>query len=245
MGLLAVGFSLIRRACSLRAQLTMLAKRRFAVRGPGLNKSSLVRDCLPLRTKGAAIALAIAVLEGCGGSSESLAGFIGHPRSTNLSPMWPVQAKSDERRLLSYFLDEAPADLSISNLPQTAKELVVAKVRLAGRSAWRGGRDQSGLPPSGPLPKEWLSAQLTILDVLRGKLPEKSIFGVTFGTRDNGHTYIPNPMTPSQLNRDYFVVMFPDDSGRMHLAGFPMSEAQYREWEAEMLEHERKRLESR
>ena len=238
-----MGFSRIHRACSLRDQLTRLANRirRLVVRGPDLNKSSLMRDCLALRAKGAAIAFAIAALESCEGSSEGLAGPRGHTRSTNLSPIRSVQMKSDERRLLSYFLEEAPADLSMSTLPQTAKQIVVAKVRLSGRSAWLGGRDQSGLPPSGPLPKEWLSAHLTVLDVLRGELPEKSILRVTFGTRDNGRTYIPNPMTPSQLARDYFVAMFSDDSDQMHLAGFPMSEAQYRQWEAEMLEYERKR----
>jgi hypothetical protein len=43
--------------------------------------------------------------------------------------------------------------------------------------------------------------------------------------------------------RDYFVAIY-EEGGGLHLAGFPSSEASYREWEKEFLEYERTRLRS-
>jgi hypothetical protein len=145
-----------------------------------------------------------------------------------------------EYRPLTWFLDEPPSDLSQSTLPPSAGEIVVAKVRLRGRSTYLVGRDQSGLP-SEKKPEELFAASLEVLDVVRGKRPAERILHATFAAANNSRTYIRHPATPQQLARDYFVVIY-EEGGGLHLAGFPSSEASYREWEKEFLEYERTRL---
>ena len=152
-----------------------------------------------------------------------------------------VQKPVNQRATLAYFLDEPPSDFSQSTLPPSAGEFVVARVRMMGRSAYLVGRDQSGRPSEEKLPEDLFSAQLKLLDVVSGKRLEQGILKATFGRPDHPHTYIPNPVTPEQLAKDYFVVMCEDGSG-LHLVGFPISEAEYRAWEAEFLQFERTRV---
>jgi hypothetical protein len=187
------------------------------------------------------IAAALGAIVASGAFCRSIVDPSGQSVSSDPRPVLLAQTSRNEHRPLTWFLDEPPSDLSQSTLPPSAGEIVVAKVRLPGRSAYLVGRDQSGLPSEKKPPEELFFAWLELLDVVRGKRPAERFLDATFGLADNSHTYIQHPATPQQLVRDYFVAIY-EEGGRLHLAGFPNSEASYREWEKEFLEYERTRL---
>lgn len=143
---------------------------------------------------------------------------------------------------LAYLLDEAPKDIRVSTLPTTAKEVVLAKVRLLGSASYRGGRVDRGGHRQDPLPKELLSVHLKILEVLSGHAALNSVLHATFGVTDQIHSLVPVPRTRAELEREYFAVLYADASGQWHLAGFPMSEAEYRKWEEKFWSDERERM---
>ncbi|MCA1412043.1 hypothetical protein I6F30_13020 [Bradyrhizobium sp. NBAIM20] len=140
-----------------------------------------------------------------------------------------------------YFLDKPPGDIRTSTLPTTAKEVLLAKVRLLGTAAGLGGRIPPGGRGNDPL-RERLAVSLRVLEVLSGNASVGSVFDATFGVTDQTHSLIPVPRTKSELERDYFVVVYADDGGHWHLAGFPMSEAEYRSWEEKLWNDERDRM---
>jgi hypothetical protein len=146
-----------------------------------------------------------------------------------------------DRGPIAYFLEQPPDDAQMSMLPKAARDVVVARVHVLGVPAYLGGRDQSGRPSSDPPPKHALFARLRVIDVRLGDPTVGGILGVKFGTRDSTRTLVHHPHTPDQLGRDYFVAMFRDDDGQLSLAGFPITEAQYREWETEFWDFERTR----
>jgi hypothetical protein len=185
-------------------------------------------------------AAALGAIVASGAFGKSIVDSSGQSVSSDPKPVLLAQMSRIEYRPLTWFLDEPPSDLSQSTLPPSAGEIVVAKVRLMGRSSYLMGRDQSGRP-SEKKPEELFAASLEVLDVVRGKRPAERILHATFAAANNSHTYIRHPATPQQLARDYFVVIY-EEGGRLHLAGFPNSEASYREWEKEFLEYERTRL---
>jgi hypothetical protein len=194
-----------------------------------------------LRPVARIIAAALGAIVASGAFCKSIVDPGGQSVLSYPKPVLLAQMSKNEHRPLIYFLDEPPSDLSQSTLPPTAGEIVVAKVRLTGRSAYLVGRDQSGRPSDKPPPKELFFAWLEVLDVVSGKRPAERMLDARFGLADNSHTYIRHPVTPQQLARDYFVAIY-EEGGRLHLAGFPSSEASYREWEKEFLEYERTRL---
>jgi hypothetical protein len=136
---------------------------------------------------------------------------------------------------IAYFLDLAPENLDISTLPNTARDIVVARVRLEGHPAFLGGRDQSGVAP--PRPRYLLHARLKILALRFGDKNIGTEVDVTFG---ESHPRIQFPHTANQLNRDYHVLIYSDDDDYRHLAGFPVSEAEYQEWDDEVRSYERR-----
>ncbi|RTE91115.1 MULTISPECIES: hypothetical protein [Bradyrhizobium] len=141
-----------------------------------------------------------------------------------------------------YFLDKPPSDIRTSTLPTTAKEVLLARVRLLGAAAYRGGRVDRGGHRQHPLPKELLFARLRILEALNGNVAVGSAVDVTFGAIDKTHSLIPAPRTPLELKREYYVLLYAGDGGQWHLAGFPMSEADYRKWEEKFWNDERARM---
>ena len=163
--------------------------------------------------------------------------FVGShvlPRMGN--PTLLVQMKKREPPL-TYFLSERPVDLSLSTLPANAQNVLVARVRLPNPLLYLRGRTiQSMSPP----PSDLYLATLEILSVLQGEAPSESRPLVTFWPRENARLDIPPavPWTPKQLATEYFVVMYSDSKG-LHLAGFPMSDAAYHEWEQEGSEYHR------
>jgi hypothetical protein len=130
---------------------------------------------------------------------------------------------------------------------QVAQSLsCVRHIRLRGNIRRSGRRSdhllfQSGRPPV-QKPREPYGATLEVLDVIRGKRPDRERVGVTFGGGAFTHTYAFGPTTPRQLAQEYYVAMYEDTFG-LHLVGIPMSSEQYREWQHEIavFEHERQR----
>jgi hypothetical protein len=145
---------------------------------------------------------------------------------------------STDAHAWKHFLDEPPATLDLSQLPATARDVVLAKVRIIGSIAWRGGRDQSGRPP--PLPKKLFGADVEILDVLRGKAAKGTRYIVSFGVPIPVRKYI-YPVTPRMYARDYFIVSYLDGDDEHQLLRFPVSEQEYDEWEREVSEYRRER----
>jgi hypothetical protein len=83
-----------------------------------------------------------------------------------------------------------------------------------------------------------------VLDVTRGKRPERERVDVTFGGADDLlRSYARGPSTPCQLAQEYFVAMYEDAFG-FHLIGFPISTEKYREWQQEITKFERERQKS-
>jgi hypothetical protein len=152
-----------------------------------------------------------------------------------------VQMKSDSAAPLIYFLDKAPSDIRAST-PAAGKDVLLARVRLLGVPAFRGGRGPRGGRSQDPLPKELLSASLKILEVLSGNASVGSVFDVTFGQVDQTHSLIPVPRTQSELEGEYFVVLYSGDGDQWHLAGFPISEEQYQKWQEKFWADERERM---
>jgi hypothetical protein len=167
------------------------------------------KRCVDMMTPFARIiAAALGAIVAPGAFCKSIVDPGGQSVSSDRKPVLLAQMSKNEYRPLTYFLDEPPSDLSQSTLPPSAGEIVVAKVRLTGRSAYLVGRDQSGRPPAEKPPEELFAAWLELLDVVRGKRPAKRFLDATFGLADNSHTYIRHPATPQQLAREYFVAIY-------------------------------------
>jgi hypothetical protein len=81
---------------------------------------------------------------------------------------------------------------------------------------------------------------MKILDVRSGNADVGAEVDVTFGEPDP-RGLVHHPHTPNDLNRHYDVVIYSGDDDERHLAGFPISETEYREWEAQVWSYERAR----
>ena len=107
-----------------------------------------------------------------------------------------AQMASQDKPPIAYFLDRVPESLDSSTLPKTARDVVVARVRVAGPPAYLIGRDQSGRPP--PLPPYLYHARLKILDVRSGNAAIGEMVDVTFGV----------PKSPAWLS----IILIPRNS---------------------------------
>jgi hypothetical protein len=132
-----------------------------------------------------------------------------------------------------YFLDQAPADVDRTKLPLTARNLVVAKVRVLEGPAYLIARDQ---PPGKDL--FWVRAE--IVDVLSGTAVTGARYDLYFGVPGVGprHKY---PHTPRQKTRDYFVASYVAEDEMRRLLAFPVSQQEFEKWKKEVREYERTR----
>lgn len=142
-----------------------------------------------------------------------------------------VQIVAKKNYLITYFLDQVPNDISISTMPKTARDVVVARVSMARRSVYLVKQENSG--KRSPPPKNLFRSQLKILEIFSGSAEVGEIFDVEFGSFNSSGRRHFAPFTSGQVSRDYVVVVYVDDDGQRRLAGFPISEAQYLEWESE------------
>jgi len=159
-----------------------------------------------------------------------------------LAIVQPLPAKAADGPI-TYFSDETPLELPKSKRFSSTDQIILAKVRVLGRPAYLVGFEQSARP-SHERPDEPWAAWIQVLDVIRGKQPEKERLNVTFGGGDDLYrSYALGPSTPHQLAKEYFVAMYEDAIG-FHLIGFPMSTEKYREWQQEITKFEWERQKS-
>ena len=146
----------------------------------------------------------------------------------------PVQMAANNQAPLAYFLDQLPPDMEASKLPSSARDVVIAKVRVLEHPSWLGKRH------SADLPRDVFFIRLRILDVRRGSAAIGADYNIYFGERGKDIVF---PNTPEQLAREYIVMMYLDaDDIKHRLVGFPISNAQYSRWQAEVSEYRRSRL---
>jgi hypothetical protein len=160
--------------------------------------------------------------------------------STNISESYgsQVQMVANHEIPTAYFLDKLDGDVDLSKLPSAARDVVVAKVRALEFPSWLGKRHSSGSPAD--LPRDVFFIRLKILDVHRGHAAIGEEYNIYFGERRQALVY---PTTPDQLTLEYMVVMYLDaDDAKHRLVGFPISDAQYSEWQAEVSEYRRSQL---
>jgi hypothetical protein len=153
-------------------------------------------------------------------------------------PQW-VRAQADaDTSATTYFLEEPPAAIDRSKLPATARDVLVAKVRIVGRVVYLGGRHP--WDPPQPRPKTVLGAEVEILDVLSGSAVKSTRHIVVFLERGSGqrHKY---PHVPKAYERDYFIVSYLNEENARQLAGFPEDAQRYEQWDRERWEFERER----
>ncbi|KJC60431.1 hypothetical protein UP10_12425 [Bradyrhizobium sp. LTSPM299] len=145
-------------------------------------------------------------------------------------PILRVQSNGLENLDLAYFMEDEPRDLTSTTLPADAQDVLAAKVHLT-QSVWYMGDSFTPPPPNASF-----ETKLKILSVLRGKRLEQSEIRVTFGPF---YRYRKNliPITPDQLARDYFVIVFSDSDG-LHLAGIPVGWSKSHEWQRQILDYE-------
>jgi hypothetical protein len=135
-----------------------------------------------------------------------------------------------------FFLEKPPTESEISQVPPSAREVIVAKVRLAGPLIYLVGRDQSGQPP--PPPKDLFLAPVEIVDVLAGKAATGERYDVYFGVPRVEPQKYKYPHTPSQKSRDYFVVSYIEEDMVRRLVGVPLGEREFEVWKKEVSEYE-------
>lgn len=144
----------------------------------------------------------------------------------------------EDSYLLAYFLDEEPRDASRAALPAIARDIVVAKVSLTrGRPVYLVPREMSGEP--GPQPEYLFRAWLRVVQVVRGPASIGDQFDVTFSKPNSSGKLTVVPHTREEASREYFVVAYTGENGQRHLAGYPISEAKYRAYEAAAMERMR------
>lgn len=154
----------------------------------------------------------------------------------------PIRAELvvGDKMPIAYFLDRVPDDVDLPTVPNSATDIVVAKVRLQEAPSYLGGRDKSGEPPKN-LSKDIFFTRVKISDVRRGGAAIGQIFDVRFGLRGDKRRLI-YPYTPDQLGREYMVVMYLDVADGQHrLAPFSITELQYSQWETEQSAYTRLR----
>lgn len=93
---------------------------------------------------------------------------------------------STEREAISFFRREPPIESDLAGLPNSARDVVVAKVRIVGRVSYLGPRER----PSGPPMKDLFGARIEVLEVLRGSIVTGTQLYVVFGEPDPGRDYV-------------------------------------------------------
>lgn len=152
----------------------------------------------------------------------------------------PAEIQARDKMPFAYFLEQVPATIDVpDDLPNNAKDVVIARVRLTETVSWLGGRDQSGEPPRN-LPKDIFFTRIRITETRLGSAAVGQVFDVRFGLRSEKRAFV-YPYTPDQFDRDYTVVMYLDADGQHRLAAFPISQSQYSQWEAEQSAYSRLR----
>ena len=163
--------------------------------------------------------------------SAAMIGYFAHAIATAQT----VESRArEDSYLLAYFLDEEPSDVRRAALPETARDVVVAKVNLTRGPIYLVAREQSGV--RGPQPEYLFKSWLRVAQVIRGPASVGEQFDVTFGKPNSSGRITMVPHTHDEVNREYFVIAYVGDNGQRHLAGYPIGEEKYRAYEAAVME---------
>jgi hypothetical protein len=136
-----------------------------------------------------------------------------------------------------YFFEHPPSDFA-NRLQATARDLIVAKVRL-GNFIYLVRRDQSGRRP--PAPKFRYQVSVEVVEALEGPAEKGARFEVYFAlSSEKGQRFI-YPVTPSDRARDYFIISYLDSDNNRRLQGLPVGEQRYERWNEQFLNHLRER----
>lgn len=137
---------------------------------------------------------------------------------------------------VAYFLEQTPGATDVpANLPDNAKEVVVAKVHFKMRPVWMGGRHCEGCT------NDIFFTRVEVVAVTRGSAEIGQTFDVRMGLRNDNRKFA-FPRTPDQLGREYTVVIYSSDDGLLRLASFPISAEQYAQWDDDNRSFERERM---
>jgi hypothetical protein len=147
-------------------------------------------------------------------------------------------AMNSDRYALKFFLKEPPADLRSIPLPDDARDIVVAWVRLVRPIAWVGGRDQSGRAP--PTPKALFQAEIEVTETLRGGAKPGTKALVRFGSLRQRSRYM-YAWESHVTQRRYVIVSYLDAERDRRLVGFSASKQEFERWQERFFEEERKR----
>ncbi|WP_315765033.1 hypothetical protein [Bradyrhizobium sp. SZCCHNS2005] len=143
-------------------------------------------------------------------------------------------ADQRSKSAVRFFLDRVPTDMTKVAIPDDARDVVVAKVRLTSGPFWVGGRDQSGRPP--PPTKDIYGARLKIVEVYSGSAKQDQEVDVWFLTFPERRPSI-LVLCGEWGHRDYVVVMYTDVADNEHrLVPFPIDYDEYLNWQKLYLE---------
>jgi hypothetical protein len=133
----------------------------------------------------------------------------------------PAQAEGTGAKFFTTFLQRAPGEDELRLLPASARNVVVARVHVAGGPAYLIGRDQSGRPPA--LPKDLYWARLEVVEVIRGDARPGEQHDVFYGMPGTGSRY----SRPFATERGIHVVSYVSGDGVRRLLAFPVSEEEF------------------
>jgi hypothetical protein len=146
---------------------------------------------------------------------------------------------------MEFFLEQPPTESQLSQIPQSAKDVVIAKVRIDGRFA------PQLLGHAPPPQSDIFAAAVEVIELLRGDVSREEVnvvsannnrievrvvgvyFGVTSGGRPQRLKY---PNTLTQMSRDYFIVSHLGNDRKRRLIGFPVTDQEYELWDKEVRE---------
>jgi hypothetical protein len=134
---------------------------------------------------------------------------------------------------VKYFLDEKPDNADVSRLPASARQPLIAKVRVVSITS-STSRD-GGSPTNGQF-----LAELRLLELYSGDAPATQEMFLSFAPV-GAHLHIKYPHTPSMREREYFIVSYVGEDRRRCLLGYPISQDEYKQFDAERRRYERSR----
>lgn len=151
-----------------------------------------------------------------------LASASGLTRSQSASAGSPV----------SFFFDKFP-DMTSLVIPAPAPPITIAKVRL-GSIAYL--RNRHGENPSGI--DKLFGAEVEIIEILTGPHAERPTLIVYFGFPGGQHKY---PRSRSEREKNHVIAFYRDENGRYQLAGMPVSQKQFEDWDENFWKNEAER----
>jgi hypothetical protein len=129
------------------------------------------------------------------------------------------------------FLDRAPTDVELSQLPSTARDIVVAKVRLIVQPHYIFEPDRREQDRGS---QDLFHARVQIVEPVKGWSEIGQEYDTYFGRPGVGRRY-KYPAALSEIGRHYFVVLFRSHDGQRRLLTPRIAKSEFEKWQAESL----------